>query len=281
MTKLNPEFWPDIGQLKTFIELAENADLQTTAARRYISAEQLLDEIKALEQLFGVGLFVVHNDSYNLTNAGLAFVEQAHLILAHYQRIQGLRDLTAPPQPPLSIRFPAWLPHTWLVSLLNQLRNQQPDLMVNCLQDRGKPPKPTDLVINFSKSPPKSDWTTQPWQMLPLVKASHPSQANLPPAIQGINCLFDLTGEQLTTNLLSGESLVIQALVEGLGWAIVPRACIADHLVVGTLVDWQEPIEQQMVYWHTGPTFPKQQLKLMDTLLSSHQSPNNRSIKVD
>jgi DNA-binding transcriptional LysR family regulator len=268
MIQPNTEQWPSIEQLYAFVELAEYADINTTAARRHISPSQLAEEIAHLEALLGIRLFVIEHTRYTPSSAGLTFVEQARLILAHHNTIKSLRHLNEQPLGTLDILFEEWLPHASLVSLLSQLRFEQPNLSVRYRRQTETTPIDSQLLISFSHHAVKPGWQVQPWLDIPLVKASHPDQQLLPSTLQNTTCLFDMSGTHPAMPLLNGESLVIQALLQNLGWAILPRNCVADHLERGTLIDWNEPLRDLTVYWHISPTFPLELRSLIDNLLN-------------
>ncbi|MDO6763189.1 LysR family transcriptional regulator [Agarivorans sp. 1_MG-2023] len=238
--------------LAAFVCLAKHADLAKCAAQQQCSPQQILTRIDALQQQLNCTLFSQHNPPYQLSSAGLALVEQAELIVSRYQELQRhCRHLQLDKSLSLSISFQAWFPSPWLTLLANQLQRFDPllELHFSCTSQQ-------PVHFSFSASSSKQQVDTLKWKPASLIKVAHPKLVNHQQRFDGHLKLFDVR-EAEQNNLFNGETLLLDALEAGLGWAILPQISVESRLAEGILKAWPEPIGELPTYLHLAQRCPE------------------------
>ena len=99
-------------QLRYFVAVAEELNFGRAAARLLIGGPSLSQQIKALEQDLGVGLFIRDRRSVALTSAGAALLPDVRALL---ERADELRRRAERLSGAGSVRlgYVNWLPRTW------------------------------------------------------------------------------------------------------------------------------------------------------------------------
>ncbi|WP_432455501.1 hypothetical protein ACRRS0_08605 [Agarivorans sp. QJM3NY_29] len=240
-----------LAALQSFVCLAKQADLNACSEQLALPTERILEQLEQLQQRLACSLFVQTGQFYQLSHAGLALVEQAELIVGRYAELQRhCQHLQQAKSLQLSISYQAWFPSPWLTLLAQQLHRYDP-----LLELRFSGSQQHSVHFSFSANKQHAAAEVFPWKQAQLVKVAHPKLVNHRQQFDAHLKLFDMREPQ-QSNLFMGETLLLDALQAGLGWAILPQISVESRLAEGTLKAWPNLLGEQATYIHLSAHCP-------------------------
>jgi LysR family transcriptional regulator, regulator for bpeEF and oprC len=150
-----------------FVEVANTRNFSRAATALGVPASTLSRRISALEQELGTPLIHRSTRSFQLTEAGQAFYEQAKTVVGQARRIQEeLTAKTAPAPTRLRVGVPFDLAQTIVLPLLPRLLYEQPWLGVEVVATTGHPNLLTEsldvaLLVGHQLRMPDSRFTSR------------------------------------------------------------------------------------------------------------------------
>lgn len=238
--------------LQAFVSLAKHGELAKAAQQLKCSEQDIQNQLRSLQQRLGCQLFIPASQFYQLSPDGLALIEQAELILARYQELaQHCRYLQLGKSLSVSISHQLGFPSPWLTLLACQLQSFEPLLELHFSHSQKH-----SIHFSFSARPHHQDYQVYPWRKATLIKVAHPRLANHRHPFDDYLKLFDIRENQ-QNKLFVGETLLLDALEAGLGWAILPEICVESRLAEGQLKAWPEPFGELASYLHLSAHCPE------------------------
>lgn len=238
--------------LLAFVSLAKHGELAKTAQQLKCSEPELQAQIQSLQQTLGCQLFIPAARFYQLSSDGLALIEQAELILARYQELtQHCHYLQLGKSLSVNISYQHWFPSPWLTLLACHLQSFEPLLELQFSNSQKH-----NIHFSFSARAHHLDYQVYPWRKAKLIKVAHPRLANHRHAFDDYLKLFDIRENQ-QNKLFVGETLLLDALEAGLGWAILPEISVESRLAEGQLKAWPEPFGELASYLHLSKHCPQ------------------------
>ncbi|MGY5451508.1 LysR family transcriptional regulator [Agarivorans sp. MS3-6] len=245
----DPKYLP---ALKAFVCVARHGDLAHCSTQLKLSPDEILEQLDQLQLTLACSLFTQQSPPFHLSQAGLAMVEQAELIVHRYQELQRhCQHLQQGQSLQLSISYQSWFPSPWLTLLASQLHRYDHLLELNFTAGQQQM-----MHFSFSANNQRPEIEVLDWQAAKLVKVAHPKLVNHSQLFDSHLKLFDIREPQ-HNNLFSGETLLLDALSEGLGWAILPQISVESRLAEGTLKAWLEPQGELATYLHLSKHCPE------------------------
>ena len=155
----------ELRQLRYFVAVAEELNFRRAAEKLYMQQPPLSRQIRQLETELGVELFYRTKRSVTLTEAGLAFLDEAKLTLAQAQR--AINSVQPKTSDTLKIGFDLCAFDRVIPDLIHQFRQQYPQTEVN-LTEMSKEKQIAALSneridLGFCYAPitqPKLEWIT-------------------------------------------------------------------------------------------------------------------------
>ncbi len=238
--------------LQAFVTLAKYGELRKTAQQLKCSEQELQSQLHSLQQSLGCQLFIPAAQLYQLSPDGLALIEQAELILARYQELnQHCRYLKLGKSLSLNVSYQDWFPSPWLTLLACHLQSFEPLLELQFSNSQKY-----SIHFSFSARVHNKEYQVYSWRSAKLIKVAHPRLANHRQPFDDYLKLFDIRASQ-QNQLFVGETLLLDALEAGLGWAILPEISVESRLAEGQLKAWPEPFGELPSYLHLSKHCPE------------------------
>ena len=272
-------------QLRTFLAVAETASVRAAAERLVVSQPSVSAAVACLEREVGVALVARHGRGLRVTEAGAAFAVRVRQSLGMLESaVRCARSLEAPGQGSVHVVTVTTAAERLLPPLLAVFRHQHPDAGVavqvgnrstvwEALRDHtadlviaGRPP-PTAPAVVLATAPnqlvlvgPPTGGGTAPEGGATTGKVSVPVVALaeqtwlLREAGSGTrdatNQLLADLGIDPPTMILGSNGAVEQAVVAGLGIALISLDAVADRIAAGTAAAWDCPGTPLDRPWH-------------------------------
>jgi DNA-binding transcriptional LysR family regulator len=260
-------------QLRTFLAVAETASVRSAAERLVVSQPSVSAAVSSLERELGISLVVRQGRGLRVTPAGAAFADQVRQSLGLLDlAVRSARSLEAPDQGIVQLVTVTTAAERLLPPLLAVFRQQHPSadvavqvgnrsLVWEALRDHsadlviaGRPPAAAPVVVLATApnqlvlvGPPRADGPVpvaalahQTW----LMREAGSGTRNAADAL-----LADL-GIQPRTMLLGSNGAVEQAVVAGLGIALISLDAVADRIISGSVAVWPCPGTPLDRPWH-------------------------------
>ncbi len=264
-------------QLRTFLAVADTASVRAAAERLVVSQPSVSAAVSSLERELGVALVARQGRGLRVTAAGAAFATMVRQSLGLLDNaVRSAQSLEAPGRGSVQVVTVTTAAERLLPPLLAVFRREHPDANVSvqvgnratvweALREHsadliiaGRPPgaaparvlakAPNRLVLvgpasrggSASRSVPVDALARQTWLLREAGSGTRDATDDL---------LADL-GIDPPTMILGSNGAVEQAVVAGLGVALISRHAVADSLAGGTIAIWSCPGTPLDRPWH-------------------------------
>lgn len=260
-------------QLRTFLAVAETASVRSAAERLVVSQPSVSAAVASLEKELGVALVARQGRGLRITPAGLAFASRVRQSLGLLElAVRSARSLESPDQGSVHVVTVTTAAERLLPPLLAVFRRDHPNadiavqvgnrtMVWEALRDHsadlviaGRPPAtapvrvlataPNQLVL---VGPPIGEGdvsvgalANQTWLMREAGSGTRDAADNL----------LEELGIRPSTMLLGSNGAVEQAVVAGLGVALISLDAVADRLATGEVSVWPCPNTPLDRPWH-------------------------------
>lgn len=253
---------PSTSTLRTFVEVARCQSFTRAAETLCLTQSAVSKQIQSLEEQVGTRLFVRHDKSVGLTASGRAYLAHASEALATLDRGRAAAQMAAgDKEPAASVEIatsPAFAAQ-WLVPRLQGFRALAPHTRLVLrprLPDRTPPSERFDLEVRVGAgrwadgratylmgremalvaSPGLVGRQPVPWSELQALPLLQRAQRGYDWSEWGATMAPGWRPPASTGLLFEGFSVLVPAVVAGLGLAICPLFLVIDQLDNGTLV---------------------------------------------
>jgi DNA-binding transcriptional LysR family regulator len=260
-------------QLRTFLAVAETASIRSAAERLFVSQPSVSAAVASLEKELGVALVARQGRGLRITQAGVVFAARVRQGLGLLDlAVRSARSLDSPEQGSVKVVTVTTAAERLIPPLLAVFRQQHPNAGVSvqvgnrtmvweALRDRtadlviaGRPPvaapflvlatAPNQLVLVgppiAGRHVPVAALADQTWLMREAGSGTRDAADTL---------LADL-GIDPPTMLLGSNGAVEQAVVAGLGIALISLDAVADRIASGAVSVWPCPGTPLDRPWH-------------------------------
>lgn len=126
----------NLNQLEYFISAAENLNFTKAASKCYITQTAMTQQIKALENIVGVPLFIRDKHHVELTNAGEIFYREAKIIIDRSQKALKLARTTASGiEGKITIGFICGSGHGKVINSIREFHKSYPNIQISMIRD--------------------------------------------------------------------------------------------------------------------------------------------------
>jgi DNA-binding transcriptional LysR family regulator len=260
-------------QLRTFLAVAETASIRAAAERLFVSQPSVSAAVAGLEKELGVSLVARQGRGLRITPAGTAFAVRVRQSLGLLDlAVRTAQSLESPGLGSVKVVTVTTAAERLLPPLLAVFRQQQPNAGISvqvgnrtmvweALRNRtadlviaGRPPAATPFVV-LATAPnqlvlvgppignrpvPIAELADQTWLMREAGSGTRQSADNL---------LAEL-GIDPPTMLLGSNGAVEQAVVAGLGVALISLDAVVDRIASGAVSVWPCPGTPLDRPWH-------------------------------
>jgi DNA-binding transcriptional LysR family regulator len=125
----------DLTHLASFVAVAEELHFSRAAARRHLSQPALSKQVKELERVIGLALFVRNRRMVRLTPEGVALLPRARAAILAARDVQDLAgQLRRGAAGRIRVGFTPSAPHDLLQGLLRRFRGRCPDVEADLIE---------------------------------------------------------------------------------------------------------------------------------------------------
>ncbi|MGB1239017.1 MAG: LysR family transcriptional regulator [Pseudomonadales bacterium] len=272
---LHKRLIPNIHSVQSFVCAAKHASFTQAAVELHLTQSAISRQIKELENQLGVALFERVRQRVVLTDSGSRFLEDAQQILHATEQAMLHTMSIAGASSTLNIAALPTFTSRWLIPRLSGYIKAHPNTALS-FSSKTEPfdfsEKNVDLAIHFGKPtwPQARCYLICREQLVPVASRQYIEQHALDELadIQRTTLLqlttrlgswklwFDRQGLDTATNThlcFDQFSMIIDAVVAGLGVALLPSYFIADELARGDLVQLAEGSETDDCYYLVIP----------------------------
>lgn len=126
----------NLNQLEYFISAAETLNFTRAAKKCYISQTAMTQQIKALENIVGVPLFIRDKHHVELTPAGELFLKEAKIIVERSQKaLKLVRTSASGIDGKITIGFICGYGHGEFIELLKEFHKAYPNIQISLVRD--------------------------------------------------------------------------------------------------------------------------------------------------
>ena len=147
---------PPMSALRAFEAAARHLSFKTAAAELFVTPSSVSHQIKTLEAMLGVSLFIRFNREVALTHDGVAYAESVSAALGDLQHATAAisrRNNTGPAKPRLVVTANSGFIDCWLSARIADFMAQDPELELQLHYGEDMADyrhKDTDIAIHFS-----------------------------------------------------------------------------------------------------------------------------------